>query len=42
MKLRYALPLCLLFVLPALAAARGFDVRDMVALDRGVLARVES
>ncbi|AIC12597.1 S9 family peptidase [Xylella fastidiosa subsp. morus] len=34
MKLRYALPLCLLFVLPALAAARGFDVRDMVALDR--------
>lgn len=35
MKLRYAvLPLCLLTALPSLAAARGFDVRDMVALDR--------
>ncbi|HYG06625.1 MAG TPA: S9 family peptidase [Stenotrophomonas sp.] len=35
MKLRQALlPLCLLAALPALAAARGFDVRDMVALDR--------
>ncbi|MCS3745941.1 dipeptidyl aminopeptidase/acylaminoacyl peptidase [Xanthomonas arboricola] len=35
MKLRHAvLPLCLLAVLPTLAAARGFDVRDMVALDR--------
>ncbi len=35
MKLRYAvLPLCLLVALPSLAAARGFDVRDMVALDR--------
>ncbi|MCC4616716.1 S9 family peptidase [Xanthomonas campestris pv. asclepiadis] len=35
MKLRYAvLPLCLLAALPSLAAARGFDVRDMVALDR--------
>ncbi|HHW4681592.1 MAG TPA: TolB family protein, partial [Xylella taiwanensis] len=31
MKFRCALLLCLL---PALAAARGFDVRDMVALDR--------
>ncbi|WP_022974541.1 S9 family peptidase, partial [Xanthomonas maliensis] len=35
MKLRYAaLPLCLLAALPSLAAARGFDVRDMVALER--------
>ncbi|MDL5364933.1 S9 family peptidase [Xanthomonas sp. NCPPB 2654] len=35
MTLRYALlPLCLLPALPALAATRGFDVRDMVALDR--------
>ncbi|WP_045760553.1 alpha/beta hydrolase family protein [Xanthomonas albilineans] len=35
MTLRYALlPLALLTVLPALAAPRGFDVRDMVALDR--------
>ncbi|WP_369980426.1 prolyl oligopeptidase family serine peptidase [Xanthomonas bundabergensis] len=35
MTLRYALlPLCLLTALPALAATRGFDVRDMVALDR--------
>ncbi|WP_372374840.1 prolyl oligopeptidase family serine peptidase [Xanthomonas axonopodis pv. cajani] len=35
MKLRHAvLPLCLLAALPSLAAARGFDVRDMVALDR--------
>jgi len=35
MKLRHALlPLCLLAALPTLAAARGFDVRDMVALDR--------
>ncbi|HEY0332122.1 MAG TPA: S9 family peptidase, partial [Stenotrophomonas sp.] len=35
MKLRLALlPLCLLSALPSLAAARGFDVRDMVALDR--------
>ncbi|WP_127169628.1 S9 family peptidase [Xanthomonas sp. BRIP62415] len=35
MKLRHAvLPLCLLATLPSLAAARGFDVRDMVALDR--------
>ena len=35
MKLRTAvLPLCLLTALPMLAAARGFDVRDMVALDR--------
>ncbi|MBB4130472.1 S9 family peptidase [Xanthomonas sp. 3075] len=35
MKLRYAvLPLCLLTALPSLAAARGFDVRDMVAMDR--------
>ncbi|MEE7547440.1 S9 family peptidase, partial [Xanthomonas sp. Kuri4-1] len=34
-KLRYALlPLCLMSALPSLAAARGFDVRDMVALDR--------
>ena len=28
------LPLCLLAALPAAAATRGFDVRDMVALDR--------
>jgi len=35
MKLRQALlPLCLLAALPTLATARGFDVRDMVALDR--------
>ncbi|HEY9255951.1 MAG TPA: S9 family peptidase [Stenotrophomonas sp.] len=35
MKLRHALlPLCLLAALPTLAAARGFDVRDMVSLDR--------
>ena len=35
MKLRQALlPLCLLAALPTLANARGFDVRDMVALDR--------
>lgn len=35
MKLRTALlPLCLLAALPATAATRGFDVRDMVALDR--------
>ena len=35
MKLRIALlPLCLLATLPAVAATRGFDVRDMVALDR--------
>jgi len=35
MKLRQALlPLCLLAALPTLAQARGFDVRDMVALDR--------
>ncbi|MCL7713416.1 alpha/beta hydrolase family protein [Stenotrophomonas mori] len=35
MKRRHALlPLCLLAVLPSLASARGFDVRDMVALDR--------
>jgi dipeptidyl aminopeptidase/acylaminoacyl peptidase len=35
MKLRTALlPLCLLAALPATAAMRGFDVRDMVALDR--------
>lgn len=35
MKLRIALlPLCLLAALPAAAATRGFDVRDMVALDR--------
>lgn len=35
MKLRIALlPLCLLAALPAMAATRGFDVRDMVALDR--------
>ncbi|MDR6840022.1 S9 family peptidase [Pseudoxanthomonas sacheonensis] len=35
MKLRIALlPLCLLAALPATAATRGFDVRDLVALDR--------
>ncbi|AXI83777.1 S9 family peptidase [Xylella taiwanensis] len=34
MKFRCVLLLCLLSVLPTLAAARGFDVRDMVALDR--------
>lgn len=35
MKLRYALlPLCLLTALPAAAATRGLDVRDMIALDR--------
>ncbi|WP_102944055.1 S9 family peptidase [Stenotrophomonas sp. VV52] len=35
MKLRYALlPLCLLTALPSLAATRGLDVRDMIALDR--------
>ena len=35
MKLRHALlPLCLLAALPSLATARGFDVRDMVKLDR--------
>ena len=35
MKLRTALlPLCLLAAFPATAATRGFDVRDMVALDR--------
>lgn len=35
MTLRYALlPLALLTALPALAATRGFEVRDMVALDR--------
>ena len=35
MKLRTALlPLCLLAALPATAATRGFDVRDLVALDR--------
>ena len=35
MKLRHALlPLCLLAALPALANARGFEVRDMVKLDR--------
>ena len=34
MKLRIALlPLCLLAALPAAAATRGFDVRDMVALE---------
>lgn len=31
---RALLPLCLLAALPALADARGFDVRDMVRLDR--------
>ena len=35
MKFRHALlPLCLLAALPALANARGFEVRDMVKLDR--------
>ncbi|MEL1263722.1 S9 family peptidase [Pseudoxanthomonas putridarboris] len=35
MKLKSALlPLCLLAALPALAAARGFDVRDLATLDR--------
>ncbi|SBV35573.1 Peptidase, S9A/B/C family, catalytic domain protein [uncultured Stenotrophomonas sp.] len=35
MKLRHALlPLCLLAALPTLANARGFEVRDMVKLDR--------
>ena len=35
MNLRYALlPLCLLTAMPALAATRGLDVRDMIALDR--------
>ena len=35
MKLRYALlPLCLLTALPSVAATRGLDVRDMIALDR--------
>ncbi|KRG68052.1 alpha/beta hydrolase family protein [Pseudoxanthomonas dokdonensis] len=35
MNLRFALlPLCLLASVPALAANRGLDVRDMVALDR--------
>lgn len=35
MKFRHALlPLCLLAALPALANARGFEVRDMVRLDR--------
>lgn len=35
MKLRYALlPLCLLTAIPSLAATRGLDVRDMIALDR--------
>ncbi len=35
MKLRYAvLPLCLLTAMPSLASARGFEVRDMVAMDR--------
>ena len=35
MNLRTALlPLCLLAALPATAATRGFDVRDLVALDR--------
>jgi dipeptidyl aminopeptidase/acylaminoacyl peptidase len=35
MKLRTALlPLCLLASLPTLASTRGFEVRDMVALDR--------
>jgi len=35
MKLRYALlPLCLLTAMPSLAATRGLDVRDMIALDR--------
>lgn len=35
MKLRLAvLPLCLLATLPALAAQRGLDIRDLAALDR--------
>ena len=35
MMLRHAfLPICLLAALPALADARGFDVRDLVRLDR--------
>ncbi|TWT18559.1 S9 family peptidase [Luteimonas marina] len=35
MTLRHALlPICLLAALPALADARGFDVRDLVRLDR--------
>ncbi|MER2177614.1 MAG: S9 family peptidase [Stenotrophomonas maltophilia] len=35
MKFRYALlPLCLLTAMPSLAATRGLDVRDMIALDR--------
>ena len=35
MNLRLALlPLCLLAALPAVAATRGFDVHDMIALDR--------
>ena len=35
MTLRHALlPICLLAALPALADARGFDVRDLVKLDR--------
>lgn len=35
MKLHYALlPLCLLTAMPSLAATRGLDVRDMIALDR--------
>ncbi|TYT27630.1 S9 family peptidase [Luteimonas viscosa] len=35
MMLRHALlPMCLLAALPALADARGFDVRDLVRLDR--------
>ncbi|WP_293714349.1 alpha/beta hydrolase family protein [Stenotrophomonas sp. UBA7606] len=35
MKLRHALlPLCLLAALPSLVSARGFEVRDMVKLDR--------
>ncbi len=35
MKLRHALlPLCLLAALPSLASSRGFEVRDMVKLDR--------
>ncbi|MDX5514858.1 S9 family peptidase [Stenotrophomonas sp. RG-453] len=35
MKLGYALlPLCLLTAMPSLAATRGLDVRDMIALDR--------
>lgn len=35
MKLRHALlPLSLLAALPSVAAARGLEVRDMVAMDR--------